>query len=164
MRPRILPLLAFCSLLFSENVRAQVVDSNAHWTWMSGNQGLLDRGTVPPFNSPAVTHRPPARFNPMGWTDNAGNLWLFGGDYNNGNNAGLIGNNLNDLWKYNVTTNEWTLVRGLVSPTTNAGFNVPGVYGTLGVTAAGNQPGGRRGGLPGRMLPVISGCLADTEV
>ncbi|MGD0546816.1 MAG: kelch repeat-containing protein [Terracidiphilus sp.] len=46
---------------------------------------------------------------------------------------------LNDLWKFNPTTKEWTWVSG--SDTANA----KGVYGTLGVATASNVPGARGG-------------------
>lgn len=145
MKSKILLFFILCCLFIS-SAQAQVWDTSAQWTWMSGQIGHIDRGYAPSMGVAATTNRPPARFNPSSWTDKAGNLWLFGGDYNNGNNGnGYIGNTLNDLWKYNITTNEWTWVRGIVSPTTNAGFNVPGVFGTQKITAPANQPGSRRG-------------------
>jgi N-acetylneuraminic acid mutarotase len=55
-------------------------------------------------------------------------LWLFGG-----------GGQFNDLWKFSPTTKEWTWVSG-----SNTG-NVSGIYGTQGVAAASNVPGGREG-------------------
>ena len=42
------------------------------------------------------------------WTDAQGNSWLFGG---NGYSASNFGS-LNDLWKYDVTTNQWTWLKG----------------------------------------------------
>jgi hypothetical protein len=44
---------------------------------------------------------------------------------------------LNDLWEYNIAGNSWTFHAG--------GGDLPGVYGTQGVAAAGNLPGGRWG-------------------
>ena len=46
---------------------------------------------------------------------------------------------LNDLWEFNPSTNEWTWMGGSSTPCCNA----PGVYGTLGVPAPANIPGGR---------------------
>ena len=64
------------------------------------------------------------------WKDRVGNLWMMGGkDYNNAY--------LNDMWKYNVVTNQWTWVRGA---------NVPGSsgsYGTLCVSSPSNDPSAR---------------------
>ena len=62
--------------------------------------------------------------------DASGNAWLFGGsDKNN--------NCFNDVWEY--SGGQWTWVGG--SSSTDAA----GVYGTKGVAAAGNMPGGRIG-------------------
>jgi hypothetical protein len=47
---------------------------------------------------------------------------------------------LNDLWKYDFNTNEWTWVSG------NTTVNQPAVYGQIGVPHPNNVPGSRRGG------------------
>jgi len=71
--------------------------------------------------------------------DNAGNVWMFGGQgYDSAHNLGL----LNDLWKYNIAAQTWTWM----GPTnSNVGQN-NGVYGTLGTPGAANAagPGGRQ--------------------
>lgn len=97
-------------------------------------------GTPSPYNTPGW------RSGAASWTDSIGNFWLFGGGgYDDNNNSG----NLNDLWEFNPSTNEWTwmggsrFLTGCGSLGTSCG--VPGVYGTLGVPAAGNIPGGRSG-------------------
>jgi N-acetylneuraminic acid mutarotase len=99
------------------------------WTWMSGSQTFNASGVYA-----AAENVPGARTAAVTWTDNAGNLWLFGG-------AGFdsIGGNgvLNDLWRYSPSTNLWTWMSG----SDTAGAN--GVYGTLGTAAAGNVPGAR---------------------
>jgi hypothetical protein len=69
------------------------------------------------------------------WTDAAGNLWLFGG-YGLDATGGDYGW-LNDLWEYSTSTNEWTWING-----SSASYTAS-TYGTLGVAAAGNAPGGR---------------------
>src|SRR5204863_3911746 len=96
------------------------------WTWVkgpgvvnnSGSYGVL--GVSSPFNNP------PFRACNLGWTDNQGNLWLFGGY-----------SGYSDLWKYDVTTNEWTWMHGR-----NTTGN-PGVYGIQGIPSTLNNPGGR---------------------
>jgi gliding motility-associated-like protein len=67
-----------------------------------------------------------------GWVHTEGSLWLFGG-YGYGGHSDV--NPLNNLWKYSIATNAWTFVKGEIS-------NPIPVYGTLGVGAIGNQPGG----------------------
>ena len=44
---------------------------------------------------------------------------------------------MNDLWSYNPATNNRIYIKGLMTP------NPIGTYGTMGVAAAGNTPGGR---------------------
>ena len=84
----------------------------------------------------AAANVPGGRFDAVSWTDGSVNLWLFGGE---GFDSAETYGNLNDLWKFNPTTKEWTWMSG--SNTANAS----GVYGTLGVPAAVNVPGGREG-------------------
>jgi hypothetical protein len=45
---------------------------------------------------------------------------------------------MNDLWKYNISSNEWTWVGGDTIGDTR------GIYGSLGVSSPLNKPGGRR--------------------
>jgi hypothetical protein len=73
---------------------------------------------------------PAGRWGAVTWTDATGNLWLFGGQ-DGGTNF------LNDTWSYDISTQTWTYASG--------GANQSGVYGTKGVAAAGNIPGGRWG-------------------
>ena len=46
---------------------------------------------------------------------------------------------MNDLWKYDASTNQWTWMKG-----TNL-LDQVGIYGTLGIAAPTNAPGGREG-------------------
>ncbi|MCE3283330.1 MAG: Kelch repeat type 2-containing protein, partial [Chitinophagaceae bacterium] len=80
------------------------------------------------------TALPGTRSSSATWKDASGNLWLFGGE---GSAASGIKGALNDLWKYNPVTNQWTWVKG------DSSLNVAGVYGTKGVSNAANNPGGR---------------------
>jgi hypothetical protein len=76
-------------------------------------------------------HGPSPRWGSISWTDAAGTLWLFGGQ-DGGTNF------LNDLWSFDTTSMTWTQVSA-------GGFNANGSYGTKGVPAGGNVPGGRWG-------------------
>ena len=108
------------------------------WTWVSGNNtgGILpDYGTL---GTASTSNTPGGRDSAVGWTDSSGNLWLFGGfDYDTTTGANGTNDFLNDLWKFDTTTKEWTWMGG-----SNTG-NANGVYGTLGTPAAGNVPGAR---------------------
>jgi N-acetylneuraminic acid mutarotase len=87
------------------------------------------------LGTPASGNMPGSRDLASQWTDNEGNLWLFGGQ---GQDTNPIYGLLNDLWRYNPATNQWTWMNG---STTSAGATA--VFGTLGTSAQGNQPGGR---------------------
>jgi gliding motility-associated-like protein len=100
--------------------------STNNWTWMNGPQyGTNSTGTSGAIGVPSVNWCPSARgYGAACWTDNNGFLWLMGGS-----GAG------DDLWKYNIATNEWTLMKGAPG-----GFTPP-TYGTLGVASPTNTPG-----------------------
>ncbi len=110
--------------------------STNEWTWVSGAQGPANQVGVSGVQGvPSVNNFPSARgYGANCWTDNNNNLWLFAGyGYDNAASTGA----LEDLWKYNIATNEWTWVNGgLLS-------NVLPIYGTQGVPATNNTPGGR---------------------
>jgi len=77
---------------------------------------------------------PGARYGSATWTDENGNLWIFGGNgYDASGNLGF----LNDLWKYDNTTKQWIRIKGHISR------NQRGIYGELGIPDIKNNPGGR---------------------
>jgi len=108
------------------------------WTWVNGsNAGSVD----PVYGTQGVastSNTPGGRDSSVGWADNSGNLWLFGGfDYDTASGSNGTNDFLNDLWKFSATTKEWTWMGGR-----NTG-NANGVYGTLGTPSASNVPGAR---------------------
>jgi N-acetylneuraminic acid mutarotase len=109
--------------------------STNQWTWVNGANTVNQAGVYGTQGIPDVANRPGARRESAGWTDASGNFWLFGGTNYTGSSDFL-----NDLWKYNPTTNQWTWVSGATTA------NQIGVYGTRGIPAATNRPGARAGG------------------
>lgn len=107
------------------------------WTWVRGSNVINQNGTYGTKGIAAPTNEPGAREFPMWWKDNTGIFWLYGGD---GFDAFGTFGRLNDLWKYNTATNEWTWVSGSNIANQN------GTYGTLTVPAPANVPGARRAG------------------
>lgn len=105
-----------------------------NWTWVSGSNSVNTSGTYGSIGVAAAANTPGARRNAVTWTDNSGNLYLFGGE--GYGNSSFIGN-LNDLWKFDGTN--WTWVSG-----SNA-INATSSYGTLGTAASSNVPGSRTG-------------------
>jgi PKD repeat protein len=102
------------------------------WAWMSGTQTYVHQGNYTTTCVPDSMSFPASSSeNKACWTDNCGNFWLLGGN---------IGSScLNDLWRFNPATNEWTWVNG-----SNTG-NIPSVFGTLGVSSPTNIVGSRMG-------------------
>jgi N-acetylneuraminic acid mutarotase len=104
------------------------------WTWISGGDADNAAGVYGTQGTAAAGNVPGARYSASSWTDSSGNFWLFGGaGYDSTGAAG----NLNDLWRYSPSTNEWTWISGA------AADNAAGVYGTQGTAAASNVPGAR---------------------
>ena len=102
-----------------------------NWTWISGDNREEEQSNYGTQGVPASTNVPGARYYSASWMDEAGNLYLFGGNarLTSGDNFG------NDLWRWDGTN--WTWLSG------NTAVSA-GVYGTKGVPAASNVPGGRR--------------------
>ena len=105
------------------------------WAWMGGGQWAPVNGVDQGFNlfgiySPSTgmagsTYWPGSRYFAVGWSDCCGNLWLFGGNGFDGNVPPHLGPNpnpaqgnlddngkLNDVWKYNTASNQWTWIGG----------------------------------------------------
>jgi gliding motility-associated-like protein len=102
------------------------------WTWVQGPQ--LANNTSGQYGTKGVSsplNIPPARgWGANCWTGKDGMLYLYGG-------FGSIGTSFNDVWRYEIATNEWTWI---------AGSNTTGVlanHGTLGVASPTNDPGER---------------------
>jgi len=104
--------------------------TTGEWTWMSGPQGGGNPGIWGTLGIANPANYPGMRYEVNGsWTDANNNLWLFGG-YSGGGAY-------SDMWKYSITTNEWTWVNG---PNTTGGA---GNWGTKGVASPANIPCGR---------------------
>jgi N-acetylneuraminic acid mutarotase len=110
--------------------------SSQQWTWVSGANTANASGMYGTRGVGSPTNVPGARSEAISWTDTAGNLWLFGGL---GYDSSGAGGNLNDLWEYTPSTQQWRWVSGANTA------NAPGTYGTLGVGSTTNVPGARSG-------------------
>jgi N-acetylneuraminic acid mutarotase len=104
------------------------------WTWMKGFNQIAQSGVYGTLGTTSPTNLPGGRYGAGSWTDPSGDFWMFGG---RGYGSGLLQGYLNDLWKYNIASNQWTWVCG---SNTN---NQNGVYGTLSVPSPVNIPGGK---------------------
>lgn len=107
---------------------------NNTWTWIHGNNTTNVAGSYGTQGIPGSSNKPGGRYAARGCVDDDGNLWLFGGA---GYGTGSVVGSLNDLWKYNIATNQWTWLHGSSSISQN------GIYGTQGTASSNNTPGGR---------------------
>jgi N-acetylneuraminic acid mutarotase len=130
--------------------------SSKQWTWVSGTSAITSYGcdfyfcsgpsSYNSLGNPGGGDVPMGRDHAAAWTDGNGNLWFYGGGGNNEPNAiGILEYLLNDLWMFNPTTNQWTLMGGNY-PTLCGDYcaQTPGaVYGAPGTPTAGSFPGSR---------------------
>jgi len=132
--------------------------SGGVWTYIpvpSNSNVGQNNGVYGTLGTPAAGNYPGGRQTAVLWADNAGNLWLFGGlgldsvGTQNPGSAGSLpdgstpeGALLNDLWQYNIATQQWTWMSG--GGATGLAEQI-GVYGTQQVPAAGFYPGSRWG-------------------
>jgi gliding motility-associated-like protein len=112
-------------LIFIIISSSKVFGQGGTWTWIHGNThtGAPVYGTQGVSNA---TNVPPGRYHAVYWTDLNGGFWMYSG--------GLM-NSFNDLWKYNVYTNEWTWMKGPQNQN-----NLSAVYGVQGVSSPLNNP------------------------
>lgn len=133
MKALLKPKIFFLSFLFI--ISSGVFSQSYQWAWMKGDNTINQPGAYGTMGVPSVANKPAARGEAVSWKDNDGNFWFFGGI---GLGLYTIPAPLADLWKYKVSTNEWTWVKGSRQP------SVSPVYGTRGTAAVNNTPGGRK--------------------
>jgi hypothetical protein len=109
--------------------------ASGKWSFEGGDETTGQTGSYGQQNISSSSFLPGARYGTVAWTGADGSFWLFGGD--GVDSTGSSSNYLNDLWKLNPTTLEWTWVSGSL---TN---DQAGSYGTLGQPGPSNVPGSR---------------------
>jgi hypothetical protein len=112
------------------------------WMWVSGSSSVPVSnsetgrpGIYGTLGTPAPGNVPGGRDCGMNWIDQDGNLWLAG---NWGYGANGNGGFLSDVWRFNLTTKEWTWMGG-----SDIAEAQDGAYGTFGQWFPGNSPGTR---------------------
>lgn len=92
------------------------------WTWVKG-PGTTGQAKVYGVKGvPAAANTPASRTQEIPtWTDNSGNLWLYGGD----------------MWRYTIGSNMWTWMAGAQGTTSSA------TYGSVKTFSATSTPGTR---------------------
>jgi N-acetylneuraminic acid mutarotase len=131
---RLLSLLVIVGLLAPLAAPPRALAAAREWTWMSGTGMVNQPGTYGTKGTPAAANVPGGRDSSISWIDGGGNLWLFGErGYDSTGTWGF----LNDLWRYNPTTGEWTWMSGADT------VGQAGTYGSQGTPDAANVPGAR---------------------
>jgi hypothetical protein len=123
--------------LFSSTIIEAQITTASQWTWMKGSN-IVDQPAPAVYGIkgiPASTNTPGTRGRATKWTDQSGNLWLFGGYCWKFDFDSIY--YYNDLWKYNPLINQWTWISGDSMPNQN------GIYGVLGISDIFNKPGSR---------------------
>jgi hypothetical protein len=126
--------------------------SGGAWTLVSGTTTANQNGAYPSTSGTGgAGFAPGGRQTAVLWVDKSGNIWIFGGfgldSKGTSGGTGQIGSVLNDLWKYDKGTGQWTWVSGSNVADQN------GVYGTQGISnattnaAPTNIPGSRWGAM-----------------
>jgi len=105
-----------------------------NWTWVSGSEFANQTGDYGIQGNAAITNAPRSLEGGVSWTDTNGDLWMFGG----GTEVGQ--QDVNDLWKYDTGTNQWTWINGNGETTPNqtgnhVTLNVPNAVGAFGPAA-----------------------------
>ena len=101
------------------------------WTWVHGDSTF--GSYLPIFGTKGVPSTATTPYHigetSAAWADDNGRLWMYGGS----DGGGAFG----DLWRYDISTDEWTWMTG------SGIVNQPAFFGNKGVAAASNDPGGR---------------------
>jgi N-acetylneuraminic acid mutarotase len=103
------------------------------WTHVRGSANQI--GVYGTLGVAGAANTPGSRWGAAARMDASGKIWLFGGfGYDSTGALGL----LNDLWNYDIATNQWTWISGSNT------VNQTGNYGIQGTAAASNVPGARQ--------------------
>ncbi len=98
------------------------------WRYLKGDSGVV-KATYGTLGVAGIINNPGIRLASSSWVHN-GQLYLFGG--------GSDGNffyNYNDIWRYDISSNNWTWIKG------DTILHVAAKYGTRGVADSNNNPG-----------------------
>jgi Galactose oxidase, central domain len=110
--------------------------TGGQWAWISGSNVAYpaQAGVYGAEGVASPGYHPGGRYNSMGWTDNSGDLWTFGGAGYNTDDQNVA--ELNDFWTHSNAG--WAWMGGSSSV-----VDATGTYGTMGTPAPGNIPGSR---------------------
>jgi Galactose oxidase, central domain/Kelch motif len=111
------------------------------WTFVSGSSLANQIGIYGTPGVASATNAPGGRQEAVGWADAAGNLWLFGGEGEDGNNPPTANGILDDLWEYNIAAKQWTFVLGNTKANQTGVYEAQTVVGPVSTTGAASTCG-----------------------
>jgi N-acetylneuraminic acid mutarotase len=130
MKTRLLYLCILISINHLQPIQAQHIANG--WSWFKGEKSI----NLPPQYGTiglAEASNTPGGRNGAATCTIKGKFYLFGGS-----KTGNSGNEeLNDLWEFDIKTNNWRLLKGSILT------DIQGVYGTKGTPELANNPGSR---------------------
>jgi len=104
------------------------------WAWMSGANAVNQPGVYGTQGTASASNNPGGLDGAMPWLDPGGKFWLFGGSgLDESGDTGL----LDDIWKYDPTTFQWTWMAG------SKNVNQTGDLSSQGKRYLSNNPGAR---------------------
>ena len=113
------------------------------WAWYAGDNAISDVDHAGPLCEPADTVTPGNVIEARAaWTDADGNLWKYGGIYENPNNAYYYYQSL--LWCFVMARKQWMLVESPLPDPANS-LNIARRFGVLGQPDINSHPGSRCG-------------------
>ena len=127
-------LVSLMSACIIEDKDTDEPESTYGWSWEAGSDTVGQSGIYGTKGAASAANRPGARGYHHVFYEPSGTLWLFGG---HGFDSTGATDELNDLWKYNTASHEWTWVSG-----SNLASGL-GTYGVRGTAAPANVPGAR---------------------
>src|SRR5437773_9634908 len=68
------------------------------WTWMKGDSTSYASGVFGTQGIPSLNNNPPGFYEPSEWKGKDGTFWCY---------SGWHSAVFNDVWRYNIQTNEW---------------------------------------------------------
>lgn len=108
--------------------------STGTWKWVSGSNFSFQNGSYGVQGTFSSSNIPGARYGQNSWKDSSGNIWFFGGY---GVDASGFQGELNDLWVYNASLNQWSWFGG------SNQVNQAGIWGPQGNSDPSYMPGSR---------------------
>lgn len=106
--------------------------ANSQWTWSAGDNTANELGKYELFGDAHPNNMPASREQATITTDHTKFIWLFGG-------LGSDGVTYNDLWRFNISTQQWAWLSGAERE------NEADINGSRGVESETNLLGGRIG-------------------